>query len=131
MESHEGPIYVAAPCYILAVDGYTIDPKSGQVAYDEKLQFLAESIGATEEQAIVLFTERDLAEEYLEDMGDEFPLGVLEIPNNAALKSFLRLAAVAYRFASIDPNPKTGTMRAGLMIEEMLQNLDFPGVSGL
>ncbi|HJQ79978.1 MAG TPA: hypothetical protein VJ828_08490 [Lacipirellulaceae bacterium] len=131
MESHEGPVYVSAPCYILAADGYTVDPKSGQVAYDEKLQFLAEGVGATDEQAVVLFTDRHLADEYLENMGEEFPLLVLEIPNNDALKRFLGLAAVVYRFASIDPNPKTGTIRAGLAIGEMLQNLDFPGISGL
>jgi hypothetical protein len=131
MESHEGPIYVTAPCYILALDGYTIDPKSGQVAYDEKLQFLAETVGATDEPAVVVFSDRHHAEEYLNHMEEQFGLRPLEIPNNGSFKSFLRLAKNVYRIASIDPDPKTGNMRAGLTIEEVLQNLDFPGVNVL
>jgi hypothetical protein len=131
MESHEGPIYVTTPCYILAVDGYTVDSKSGQVVYDHNLQFLTESVGATDEQAVVVFSERRIAEDYLKHMDDEFGLRPLEIPNNDSLKSFLRLAMQVYRFACIDPDPETGDMRGGLTIEEILQNLEFPGVSGL
>jgi hypothetical protein len=130
MESIERPIYVTTPCYILAVDGYTVD-SHGQVVYDAKLQFLAESVGATDEPAVVVFSERQIAEEYLENMEEQFGLKPLEIPNNDSFKSFLNLAKNVYRIASIDPNPKTGMMRAAATIEEILQNLDFPGLGGL
>jgi hypothetical protein len=130
MESHEGPVYVTTPCYILAVDGYSVD-SSGQVVYDEKLQFLTETVGATDEQAVVVFTDRQHAEEYLAHMEEDFGLRPLEIPNNNSFKSFLQLARNVYRIASIDPDPETGRMRAGLLIEEVLQNLDFPGVNVL
>ena len=131
MESHEGPIYVTTPCYILAADGYTVVPKNREVLYDDKLQFLAETVGATDEPAVVVFTDRHHAEEYLERMEEHFGLRPLEIPNNNSFKSFLQLAKNVYRIASIDPDPKTGNMRAWLMIEEVLQNLDFPGVNVL
>jgi hypothetical protein len=130
MESHEVPIFITAPCYILAVDGYTVDI-SGQPVYDANLQFLSEVVGTAETPAVVIFTDRRLAENYIQQMDDEFPLRPLEIPNNEALKGFLRLATAAYRVALIDPEPETGTMQAGVLIEEILQNLDFPGITGL
>jgi hypothetical protein len=131
MESHEGPFFVTPPCYILAVEGYAVDPTSGEAVYDENLQFLTQGVGPTDEPAVVLFTERHLAEEYLAHMDEQFGLRPLEIPNNDAFKRFLRLATSVYRIASIDPDPKTGMMAAGLMIEDMLQNVDFPGVTGV
>jgi hypothetical protein len=130
MESHEVPIFITAPCYILAVDGYTVDI-SGQPVYDANLQFLSEVVGTAETPAVVIFTDRRLAENYIQQMDDEFPLRPLEIPNNEALKGFLRLATAAYRVALIDPEPETETMQAGVLIEEILQNLDFPGITGL
>ena len=130
MESHEIPIYVTTPCYILAVDGYTIDRTSDQPVYDENLQFVTQGVGTTDEPAVVLFTDRRLAEQYIEHMDVDIPLKALEISNSDGLKSFLRLATAGYRVASIDPDPDTGT-HAGMLIEEILQNLDFPGVTGL
>jgi hypothetical protein len=130
MESHEIPIYVSTPCYILAVDGYSVDTK-GQPVYDANLQFLTEIVGAADTPAVVLFTERRLAEDYIAQMDEEFPLRPLQIPNNDALKAFLRLATAAYRVAIIDPDAQAGPMQRSVLIEEILQNLDFPGITGL
>ena len=129
MESHEIPIYVTTPCYILALDGYTVDT-TGQPVYDQNLQFVAQNVGAAEEPAVVLFSDRRPAENYIEQMGIELPLRALEFSNNDALKNFLLAATAVYRVVAIDPDPETGTMQ-GVPIEEILQNLDFPGVSGL
>jgi hypothetical protein len=131
MESHEIPIYVTTPCYIVAVDGYTVDPTTGQAVYDQNLQFVTQEAGAAGELAVVMFTDRRIAESYIAHMDEEISLQALEIPNNVALKSFLRLATAVYRVASIDPDPETGTMRAGITIEEILQNVDYPGVNVL
>ena len=131
MESHEIPVYLTTPCYILAVEGYSVDPTTQQAVYDERLQFVTQDVGTSDELAVVIFTDRRLAEEYLRQMDVDFPLQALEISNRESLKSFLRLATAAYRVASIDPDPETGTMHAGVLIEEVLQNLDFPGVTGL
>jgi hypothetical protein len=131
MESHEIPIYVTTPCYIVAVKGYTVDPTTRQAVFDQNLQFVTQEAGTSGELAVVLFTDRRIAESYIAHMDEEVPLEALEIPNNEALKSFLRLATAVYRVASIDPDPETGNMRAGVMIEEILQNVDFPGVNVL
>jgi hypothetical protein len=131
MESHEIPIYVTTPCYIVAVAGYTVDPTTGQAVYDQNLQFVTQEAGTAGELAVVMFTDRRIAESYIAHMDEQVPLEALEIPNNDALKRFLRLAAAVYRVASIDPDPETGIMRAGVLTEEILQNVDFPGVNVL
>jgi hypothetical protein len=131
MESHEIPIYVTTPCYIVAVEGYMVDSKTREAVYDQNLQFVTQEAGTAGELAVVMFTDRRIAESYIAHMDEQIPLQALEIPNNAALKSFLRLATAVYRVASIDPDPETGTMRAGVLIEEILQNVDFPGVNVL
>ena len=129
MESHEIPIYVTTPCYIVAVEGYTVDPTTGQAVYDQNLQFVTQEAGTAGDLAVVMFTDRRIAESYIAHMDEQVPLHALEIPNSDALKNFLRMATAVYRVASIDPDPVTGNMRAGLLIEEMLQNVDFPGVN--
>jgi hypothetical protein len=131
MESHEIPIYVTTPCYIIAVEGYTVDRTTGEPVFDQNLQFVTQEAGTAGELAVVMFTDRRIAESYIANMDEEIPLQALEIPNKVALKSFLQLAAAVYRIASIDPDPETGSMRAGVLIEETLQNVDFPGVNVL
>jgi hypothetical protein len=131
MESHEIPIYVTTPCYIVAVQGFTVDRTTGQAVYDQNLQFVTQEAGTAGGLAVVMFTDRGLAESYIAYMDEQVPLLALEIPNSDALKSFLRLASAVYRVASIDPDPETGTMRAGVLIEEILQNVDFPGINVL
>jgi hypothetical protein len=131
MESHEIPIYITPPCYILALDGYSVDRTNGQPVYDQNLQFVAQNVGVADEPALVLFSKQRLAEDYLAHMDGQLPIRPLEFSNNDSLKSFLRLAASVYRIVSIDPNPVTGTTGAGVPIEEILQNLEFPGVAGL
>jgi hypothetical protein len=131
MESHEIPIYVTTPCYIVALEGYTVDQASGQPVYDEKLQFVAQNVGATEEPAVVIFSNRRFAEDYIKHLGEELPLRALEFSNDDSFKNFLGVATAVYRVVCIDPDPDNGTMRAAVPIEDVLQNLDFPGVTGL
>src|SRR5687767_12138912 len=107
MEITNEPFYGSYPCYILATD-YTIDPSTGSFRNDEKLRYITPGFGPSQEPVVALFTDLHAAEDYLEQIGEEFTLRALPIPSAVELKSFLLRAKTRYRLVGVDPNPKTG-----------------------
>jgi hypothetical protein len=112
------------PTYLLAKN-FATDPTTGNITFNRDLQFIAPAVSPKMEQGIAMFTDLDLALEYLELCSPELGIRPMEIFHRGALAYFLRNAPKKYRYVTIDPNRKTGIIRA-LLIRDVLKALDDP-----
>ena len=110
------------PTYLLARN-FVTDHTTGDVYFNPDLQFIAPAVNPTGEQGVAMFTDRHLAEEYLELTSPELGMRLLKISGPQALAYFLRNAPKKYRYVAVDPNRKTGMIHA-MPISEVLRALD-------
>jgi hypothetical protein len=110
------------PTYLLAKN-FAVDHTTGDIYFNTDLQYIAPAVAPTGEQGIGMFTDLHLAEEYLELTSPELGLRPLEISSSKMLRDFLRHAPKKYRYVAVDPNRKTGVIRA-FLIQKVLQALD-------
>ena len=110
------------PTFLLARN-FVTDSATGNIMFNYDLQFIAPAVAATGEQGIAMFTDRHLAEEYLELIGPELGMRLLEISGPHQLGYFIRNVSKKYRYVAVDPNCKTGVIRS-LLIEDVLKCID-------
>jgi hypothetical protein len=109
------------PSYLLAKN-FVTDPATGNVMFNKDLQFIAPLVTPAGEQGIAMFTDLQLAEEFLEQTNPQLGLRPMEISGPQALGYFLRNAPKKYRYVAVDPNRKTGIIRS-FLIQTVLQSL--------
>jgi hypothetical protein len=110
------------PVYILA-RGYTMDPATESVVFDENIRFITPEAYPGGPRAIALFTDADLAESFRrEGMGTQ-GLDLLPFSSPAALRAFLVRAAVDYAVAVIDIN-RTTRRSIPLTLLEVIAEMD-------
>ena len=110
------------PTFLLARN-FVTDPATGNIMFNTDLKFIAPAVAPTGEQGIAMFTDRHLAEEYLELTSPELGMRLLKISGPQALAYFLRNAPKKYRYVAVDPNRTTRVIR-GFLIQAVLQALD-------
>ena len=106
------------PCYVLASD-FQADPKTGEVLFDNRIQFVAPTMPV--EQQLAIFSDKPLAEEYLELCNPSLKLKLLEMARPQALRSLLLAVQRRFQNVVVDLNPKTRIGQtlpvAGLLME--------------
>ena len=107
------------PTYLLARN-FVTDHTTGDIYFNPDLQFIAPAVAPTGEQGVAMFTDLNLAEEYLEQTSPQLGMRLLEISGPKALGYFLRNGAKKYRYVAVDPNRKTGVIR-GILIQAVLK----------
>jgi hypothetical protein len=112
------------PTYLLAKNFAT--DAAGNIKFNKNLQFIAPAVNPSGEQGIATFTDRHLAEEYLELTNPELGMRLMELRGPRALGQFLLHAPKKYRYLAVDPNRKTGIIR-GLLISAVLAALEGRG----
>ena len=110
------------PTFLLARN-FVTDHTTGDVYFNPDLQFIAPAVTPTGEQGVAMFTDRHLAEEYLEQTDPQLGMKLLKISGPQALAYFLRNGAKKYRYVAVDPNRKTRTIQV-IPIQLVLQALD-------
>ena len=110
------------PCYAIASE-YSLDPHTGEVVFDETLRFVAPVDESRTEQRVAIFTDSDLADEYIEYFGHVSDWVRLRINDPHYLASLLRLAQPLYPGVVIDCNPKTKRGRA-MDFDELIPQLE-------
>ena len=110
------------PTYLLARN-FVVDPATGNILFNRDLQFIAPAVNPSGEQGIAMFTDRDLAEEYLAQTNPALGMSLLELSGPTQLRDFLRHAPRKYRYVAVDPNRTTRIIR-GILIPAVLAAIE-------
>lgn len=110
------------PTFLLARN-FVTDHTTGDIYFNPDLQFIAPMVNPEGEQGVAMFTDRDLAEEYLALTSPELGMRLMEIFDAKALAYFLRNGAKKYRYLAVDPNRKTRTIRV-IPVQAVLAAID-------
>jgi hypothetical protein len=108
------------PCYILAQGDQFEDSARHPVT---ETRVFAPDVAGDGEQRIAIFTDRDLAESFREQVPAAAGLQLTEFAGPVRLKTFLATVQSHFRYATIDLNPRTRVCRS-FLISEMMPALD-------
>jgi|GEM_PF-3495782 hypothetical protein len=106
------------PCYILAHSDETEEAVGG-APLETPMRIFAPEVAGDGVKHVAIFTDRDLAESFQQQVPAVADLQLVEFATPVRLKAFLDTVQNHFRYAAIDLNPETRVCRSFLLVEMM------------